>query len=182
VSQLVPTGAAYTATPEVLRLAGRVELLACDVSSLASVRGAAAACLARSPTLNLLVCNAGVMQMPTREESVDGVERQLATNYLGHFLLFHLLRDALLQGAAASPGFHSRLIHVSSSGHHGSEIQWDDLQLTGPGAYEPLKAYGQSKLAQIYMANSVDRHYGGRGLHALSVMPGGILTGRELYS
>lgn len=158
---------------------GRVELLECDTSSLPSVRDAAAAFLAKSPVLNILICNAGIMMVPNREESVDGFELQLATNYLGHFLLFWLLRNAMIQGS--TPELNSRLVNVSSSGHHSSEIQFDDLNLAQDGAYDPSKAYGQSKLAQIYMANYVDRVFGPRGIHALSVMPGGILTNLQRH-
>ncbi len=153
---------------------GRVGLVQLDLSSVASVRTAAAEFLAKSPSLNVLVCNAGIMMNPTREETADGFEMQLATNYLGHFLLFYLLKDALLEGS--TPEFNSRLVNVSSAAHHASEIIFDDFNLTKDGAYEASKAYGQSKLAQIYMANYVDRHYGPRGLHALSLMPGGVAT------
>ncbi|KAI0529997.1 short chain dehydrogenase [Xylaria digitata] len=158
---------------------GRVELLELDTSNLSSVRSAAASFLQKSPTLNVLICNAGVMQIPTREETSEGFEMQLTTNYLGHYLLFDLLKDALLK--ASTPEFNSRLVNVSSAGHHMSEIVFDDLQLQGPDAYGPWKAYGQSKLAQIYMANYVDRNFGPLGLHALSLMPGGIITGLQKH-
>ncbi|TVY80961.1 putative oxidoreductase, partial [Lachnellula suecica] len=158
---------------------GRVELLQLDTSSLSSVRAAAAAFLKKSPTLNVLICNAGIMMTPEREESVDGFENQLATNYLGHFLLFTLLKDALLKGS--TPEFNSRVVNVSSSGHHSSEIQFDDFQLKKEGAYDGSKAYGQSKLSQIYQANYIDRHYGPKGLHALSLMPGGIWTNLQRH-
>ncbi|KAI1358198.1 short chain dehydrogenase [Xylaria arbuscula] len=158
---------------------GRVELLQMDTSSLSSVRAAAEAFLQKSPTLNVLVCNAAVMRIPTREESVDGFEMQLATNYLGHFLLFNLLKDALLKGSTSE--FNSRLVNVSSSGHHTTEIDFDDLQLKKSGAYDGWRGYGQSKLAQIYMSNYVDRTFGPLGLHALSLMPGGIMTELQKY-
>ncbi|KAI0508877.1 short chain dehydrogenase [Xylaria bambusicola] len=158
---------------------GRVELLQMDTSDMSSVRTAAANFLQKSPTLNLLVCNAAVMRIPTREETPEGFEMQLATNYLGHFLLFDLLKDALLKGS--TPEFNSRLVHVSSSGHHSSEIEFDDFQLKKPGVYTGWKAYGQSKLAQIYMSNYVDRNFGPRGLHALSLMPGGIMTNLQKH-
>ncbi|RDW70665.1 uncharacterized protein DSM5745_08176 [Aspergillus mulundensis] len=62
---------------------GAVELLQLDTSSLSSVRAAAATFLSKSRKLNVLVCNAGVMRIPTRQESTDGFELQLAMNYLG---------------------------------------------------------------------------------------------------
>ncbi|KAI8626206.1 hypothetical protein F5Y19DRAFT_447564 [Xylariaceae sp. FL1651] len=112
------------------------------------------------------------MSVPKRELTVDGFELQLATNYLGHFLLFHLLKDVMIQ--SSTPEFNSRLVQVSSASHHFSEIQFDDLNCET--AYDPKNAYGQSKLAQIYLANYVDRHFGAQGLHGLSLMPGGIRT------
>lgn len=158
---------------------GRVELLKLDVSSLASVRAAAADFLSRSSQLNVLVCNAGIMLTPTREVSEDGFEIQLATNYLGHFLLFHLLKDTLLQ--SSTPAFNSRLVNVSSSGHNIANINFDNINLEGEGAYNPAPAYGQSKLAQIYLSNYVDRVFGPQGLHATSLMPGGILTNLQQH-
>ncbi|GAW14439.1 hypothetical protein ANO14919_038420 [Xylariales sp. No.14919] len=160
---------------------GRVELIELDVSKLRSVRAAAATFLQKSAQLNVLVCNAGIMMVPTREETEDGFEMQLGTNYLGHFLLFWLLKDALIK--SSTPQFQSRLINVTSSGHQASEIVLDDFNLEKEGAYDPTAAYGQSKLAQIYQASYVDRHLGSQGLHALSVMPGGIVeTGLAKYA
>ncbi|KAI3337029.1 short chain dehydrogenase [Xylariaceae sp. AK1471] len=158
----------------------RVELLELDVSKLDSVRACAAAFQKKSSKLNILICNAAVMHIPTREESVDGFEMQLATNYLGHFLLFWLLKDILLE--SSTPEFNSRLVNVSSSAHHASEIMFDDFNIEKEGAYNPYTSYGQSKLAQIYMANYVDRNLGPKGLHALSLMPGGIDTNLAKYT
>lgn len=73
------------------------------------------------------------------------------------------------------------MFRLSSSGHHSSEIQFDDFNFAQDDAYDPSKAYGQSKLAQIYMANYVDRVFGPRGIQALSVMPGGILTNLQQH-
>ncbi|KAI9168057.1 Oxidoreductase calI [Paramyrothecium foliicola] len=158
---------------------GRVELLQLETDKLESVRACAAAFLEKSKQLNVLVCNAAVMNIPTREESVDGFEMQIATNYLGHFLLFWLLKDTLIK--SSTPDFNSRLINVSSSAHHASEINFEDFNLEKEGSYVAEKSYGQSKLAQIYMANYVDRHFGSQGLHALSLMPGGMDTGLSKY-
>lgn len=158
---------------------GRVELFQIDTSSQESVRAAANAILAKTSTVNVLINNAGVMMIPTRESSVDNFEMQLATNYLGHFLLFHLLKDALLKGS--TPEFNSRLVNVSSSGHHSSEIVFDDLNLEKGGAYTGAVAYGQSKLANIYHSNYVDRTFGLQGIHATSLMPGGILTNLQQH-
>ncbi|KAI1173252.1 short chain dehydrogenase [Nemania sp. FL0916] len=158
---------------------GRVELLKLDTSDLASVKSAVANFLQKSSTLNVLVCNAGTMAIPKREATAEDFEMQLATNYLGHYLLFHLLKDTLLK--SSTPEFNSRLVNVSSSAHRYTQIVFDDFQLKKPDAYEPWRAYGQSKLAQVHQANYVDRHFGPQGLHALSLMPGGIMTGLQQH-
>lgn len=64
---------------------------------------------------------------------------------------------------------------VSSSGHRLSGIRFHDLNFSKE-PYNHWAAYGQSKTANIYMANSIERHYGARGLRGLSLHPGVILT------
>ncbi|KAI0432072.1 putative oxidoreductase,short chain dehydrogenase [Xylaria sp. FL1042] len=132
----------------------------------------------RSSQLNVLIYNAAVMNIPTPEQTAQGFEMQLAINYLEHFLLFWLLKDAMLKASRAT-GSCSRLVNVSSSGHYASEIVFDDFQLNH--RYDPAKAYEQSKLAQIYMANYVDRTFSPSGIHALSLMPGGIATNPQKH-
>lgn len=114
------------------------------------------------------------MAVQTLTKTVDGFEMQFGTNHLGHFLLFQLVKLALL--SSSTPSFPSRVVNLSSSGHRASGIHFDDINLEAPGTYHPWVAYGQSKTANIYMANSIERHYGSRGLHGLSLHPGGIWT------
>lgn len=143
------------------------------LDSLASVRKAAAEVLAHTKTtgLNILVLNAGVMGCP-KGTTADGFETHIATNYLGHFLLFHLLRPALLAAASLSLG--SRVISLTSAVHRLGELDLDDLHYDKN--YHPLRAYARSKTANIYLANEVERRYGSRGVHALSIHPGSVLT------
>jgi NAD(P)-dependent dehydrogenase (short-subunit alcohol dehydrogenase family) len=155
---------------------GRVELLELDLSSMESVRNAAKNFLSKSNQLNVLVNNAAVMACP-ESKTVDGFESQLATNYLGHFLLYKLLEQTLL--SSSTPEFHSRVINVSSAGHHMSPVILNNINLEGE--YEPWKAYGNSKTACIWMANEIERRHGSKGLHGLSLMPGGIASGLQRY-
>lgn len=85
-------------------------------------------------------------------QTKDGFETHFGTNHLGHFLLFQLLKPVLL--ASSTPGYNSRVVSVSSSSHSMSPILFDDLNLKKCG-YSPYKAYGQSKTANIYLANEV---------------------------
>jgi NAD(P)-dependent dehydrogenase (short-subunit alcohol dehydrogenase family) len=152
---------------------GNIELLKLDLSSMESVRAAADEFLKRSAgKLNILINNAGVMAVKTRTLTADGHEMQFGTNHMGHFLLFQLLKPALL--ASSTPEFPSRVVNLTSAGHRFSGVRLNNLSLNGE--YRPFIAYGQSKTANIYMANSIERHYGCQGLHGLSVHPGNIWT------
>lgn len=156
---------------------GRVELMKIDLNSLDSVRAAAQTFLGKSKTLNVLINNAGIMATP-QAKTADGFESQFGTNHLAHFLLFQLLKPTLL--ASSTPEFHSRVVVVASSGHRAGGVRFDDYGFEQT-AYSPWEAYGQSKTSNIYMANEIERRYGARGLHALSLNPGGISTGLQKH-
>lgn len=170
------TGKGQAALSNILK-PGHVELLKMDLNSLDSVRSAAEELKKKSKTLNILINNAGVMATP-EGKTADGFETQFGTNHLAHFLLFQLLKPTLL--ASSTPSFNSRVICLSSSGHRGAGIQFDNYSFE-KGDYAPWTAYGQSKTANIYMANEIERRYGAKGLHGLSVMPGGIMTGLQVH-
>ncbi|KPM42505.1 hypothetical protein AK830_g4041 [Neonectria ditissima] len=153
-----------------------VHLLTLDLNSLDSVRACATEFLSKSKTLNILINNAAVMATP-EGQTADGFETQFGTNHLAHFLLFQLLKPALLSGSDES--FASRVVMVSSSAHRGGQVHFDNISLKG--IYDPWKAYGQSKTAMIWTANEIDRRYGSEGLHAFSLHPGGIMTGLQKH-
>ncbi|KAL6246768.1 hypothetical protein RBB50_006075 [Rhinocladiella similis] len=154
---------------------GKVELLQLDTASFESVRACARDFLAKESKLNILINNAGIMALPERVLTKDRHEAQFQTNHLGHFLLFQLLKPTML--ATSEPRFASRVVNVSSAGHRQSQIRFDDLTFDQPDSYAPFAAYGQSKTANIYMANEIERRYGAQGLHAWSLHPGAIHTG-----
>jgi NAD(P)-dependent dehydrogenase (short-subunit alcohol dehydrogenase family) len=101
----------------------------------------------------------------------DGHEIQLGANHFGHFLLFRLLEPML--SASSTDNAPSRVIALSSAGHRFSEFRFDDMNFE-KGPYNPIAAYAQSKTANIWMCNSIDRHYGPK-IRGLSVHPGTIL-------
>ena len=125
-----------------------VELARLDLADLASVRDFAASTVQTHPRIEVLVNNAGVMALPTRQVSADGFEMQLATNHLGHFALTGLLLPALLAGP-------SRVVSVSSNAHRMGTIDLDDLQ--SERRYSPWPAYGQSKLANLLFTMQLQR-------------------------
>lgn len=154
----------------------KVHLLELDLTSLASVKNFADEVKKSEQKVNVLINNAGVMAIPTREATKDGFEMQFGTNYVAHFYLFQCLRDSLLAGAKSSPEFASRVVNLSSSGHRVCTVQLDDINLEADGKYSPWKAYGNSKTAVIWMANQIERLYASEGIHGYSLNPGGIET------
>ncbi len=126
----------------------RVEAMPLDLSSLASVRSFAGAFKGRNRMLHVLCNNAGVMAIPY-SRTADGFEMQLGTNHLGHFALTGLLLDRLLAADGA------RVVTVSSATHIIGRIRFDDLQLEH--AYGKMRAYEQSKLANLLFAFELER-------------------------
>jgi NAD(P)-dependent dehydrogenase (short-subunit alcohol dehydrogenase family) len=138
----------------VARLKGEVpnaeaEFVPLDMASLASIRDFAAQYTGSGAPLDLLINNAGVMALPQRELTADGLERQFGTNHLGHFALTGLLIPALLR--APSP----RVVTVASLAHRGGKIEFDNLQ--SERKYVPWGAYNASKLANILFALELER-------------------------
>ncbi|KAH7346978.1 short-chain dehydrogenase/reductase-like protein [Pyrenochaeta sp. MPI-SDFR-AT-0127] len=153
---------------------GKIELLTLDLASLSSVRAMAEDVLKRSNNkVNILVNNAGVMAIPSRTLTEDGFEAQFGINHLGHFLLFQLLKQALLN--SSTPSFHSRVVNLSSLAHRRSPLLVDDYNFENT-PYNEWLAYGSAKTANLYMANAIERYYGSKNLHALAVHPGAIMT------
>ncbi len=142
--------------------------LACELSDPRSVRACVEAVLARGERLDALIANAGIMALPRREQAF-GVELQLFTNHVGHFLLVTGLLDAL-----ADDG---RVVMLSSRAHLRAPregIRFDDL--AGDRDYTPWGHYGQSKLANLLFAKELARRLGGTRRTANAVHPGVIPT------
>ena len=139
-----------------------------DLASLASVRAFAELYASTHDRLHLLINNAGVMYTPF-ERTAEGFEMQFGTNHVGHFLLTCLLVPQLLADPPA------RVVNLSSGGHMGSDIVWDDVNFERR-EYDKFSAYGQSKTANILFSVELDRRLGDRGVHAYAVHPGMIAT------
>jgi NAD(P)-dependent dehydrogenase (short-subunit alcohol dehydrogenase family) len=132
----------------------RVSLVEMDNASFTSVRAAAATILAKSNNqVNILINNAGVMGVQDLELTKDGHEVHFATNHLAHFLLFQLLKPALL--ASSTADFHSRVVMVASSAQRSTTLHESDNYNFQKGGYHYLQAYANSKLANVYMAVTI---------------------------
>jgi NAD(P)-dependent dehydrogenase (short-subunit alcohol dehydrogenase family) len=136
-----------------------------DLTSLDSIRAAAAELRARHPRIDLLINNAGVMFTP-KQATRDGFELQFGTNHLGHFALTGLLLEQMLP----VPG--SRVVTVSSTAHRlRARINFGDLQ--SERSYSRVSAYSQSKLANLMFTYELQRRLSGAGTTiAVAAHPG----------
>ncbi|MEU4242502.1 SDR family NAD(P)-dependent oxidoreductase [Actinoplanes sp. NPDC026619] len=140
------------------RITGDVTVQELDLTSLESVRDAAAGLRAAHERIDLLINNAGVMYTP-KQTTRDGFEMQFGTNHLGHFALTGLLLDRLLPVAG------SRVVTVSSVGHRiRAAIHFDDLQWER--SYGRAAAYGQAKLANLMFTYELQRRLAALGTTA----------------
>jgi NAD(P)-dependent dehydrogenase (short-subunit alcohol dehydrogenase family) len=145
-----------------------------DLASLDSVVEAAAATLRGHEAVDLLANNAGVMATP-EQQTRDGFEMQLGVNHLGHFALTALLWPSLLRSDGA------RVISVTSTGRHfGPAVNPENPHMKG--SYEPWRAYGQSKLANVHFALELDRRIRKAGLPAKSLVVDPGFTDTDLQA
>jgi retinol dehydrogenase-14 len=158
-----------TARAEVQQQTGNrdVELLIADLSSQQSIRHLVAEFESRHDRLHVLINNAGA-SLPRRVETVDGLETVFATNHLGPFLLTNLLLPILTSSAPA------RIVTVSSGAQAMAKLDFDDLQ--GVRSYNEIRAYNQSKLANIVFTYELASRIAGTGVTANAVEPGFVKT------
>jgi NAD(P)-dependent dehydrogenase (short-subunit alcohol dehydrogenase family) len=139
--------------------AARVSFELLDLASLASVASFAARMNASLQNLDILINNAGVMMLPSRQTTRDGFEMQLGVNYLGHFALTAQLLPLLRKATAP------RAVQLASLAHRGGKIDFADLQRV---KYSPTQVYNQSKLAMLIFALELQRRSDANGWNILS--------------
>ncbi|MFG2716075.1 SDR family NAD(P)-dependent oxidoreductase [Streptomyces goshikiensis] len=151
------------------RVAGaRVRVVRLELADLTSLRTVAESL--EVERLDAVVHNAGVaLDDPPREETGEGHELMFGTNHLGHFALTRWLMPLL----AAAPA--ARVVTMGSFAAKSERLDLDDLQSRKD--YRPKRAYGRSKLAQMYFGVELDRRLRAAGSPVAStvVHPGGAL-------
>jgi NAD(P)-dependent dehydrogenase (short-subunit alcohol dehydrogenase family) len=124
------------------------------------------------PKIDVLLNNAGIMAVSNRELTVDGYERQIQSNHLGHFVLTKLLMPKLTPKA--------RIINVSSTAHQFASSSGLDLDYfwKGEPGYGPWRSYGQSKLANLLFTQELQRRIdaAGLGYTTMTMHPGVVAT------
>src|SRR3990172_1163542 len=156
-----------TALAEIRSASGNVsvELLLADLSSHESIHRLAAEFKRTHDRLHVLVNNAGVNQW-TFKRTDDGIETNFAVNHLAPFLLTHLLLDVLEASVPA------RIVTVASSAQ--ATIDFDNLM--DATRFDPMRAYSQSKMANILFTYELARRLGDAGVTANCVHPGVVRT------
>lgn len=143
-----------------------IEVVQCDLASLASVRACAGALRDKYDRFDVLIANAGVMNCPSGRTE-DGIETHFGTNHLGHFVLINRLLPLVASGG--------RIVIVSSSAHGASDVDLEDPCFER-SEYDAFGAYGRSKTANVLFAVELDRRLKARDIRATALHPGGIIT------
>jgi retinol dehydrogenase 14 len=144
-----------------------VTLHRADLGKQGDIRRVAAELLAACPRIDLLVNNAGIVNL-RREQTADGIEAVFATNHLAYFLLTLLLLPRLRESAP------SRIVNVASDAHRIGRIDFDDLG--AERKYKAMRVYGTSKLANILFTYELARRLAGSGVTVNCVHPGAVAT------
>lgn len=173
-----------------------------DLSSQESVRKAAKEILEDDtiPHIDILINNAGVMNIAERTLSPEGIEMQFATNHIGHFLFTNLIMQKIEASAKSGKPGTTRIINLSSRAVVYSGVRFSDWNHTKKEAelpedehlaqearvlwnqeedkpYVPQAAYGQSKSANVLFTIGLNKRLHAKtGILSVAVHPGGIMT------
>lgn len=149
-----------------------LEVLPVDLADFDSIRAFAAAVLAKTDALHLLINNAGLAG--ARGFTKSGFELTFGVNHMGTFLLTTLLLDRVV--ASSKPSAHSRIVTVASRAHTRvkdftlAHVRERTRSSTG------LPEYGHSKLANVLFSAELARRLAGTGVTTYSLHPGVVAT------
>lgn len=146
-----------------------ITIFLADFSSLEESKRVGKEVASKYPKIDILINNAGFIAKGYREVTADGLEKTFAVNHMGYFIFTHFLLDAV----KASP--QGRIISVSSEAHRFvSNVDLTNLQLTR--GYTSLKAYGISKLCNIWFTRELARRIKDTNVTVNCVHPGAVAT------
>ncbi|OCP15662.1 oxidoreductase [Ensifer sp. LC163] len=165
---IVPARDVDRARSTIAEISGGIEVQPMDLADPDSIDAFARNFNTSRLPLHILVNSAGIMALDDLTRDARGNEIQFSTNHLGHFQLTARLWPALVRAQVA------RVVSVSSHGHRFSPVVFDDINFERR-AYDPWKAYGQSKTANVLFAVALDQRGKEHGIRAFSLHPGGIV-------
>ena len=143
----------------------KVSVVECNLASLASVEKAALHIQDNYGKIDCLINNAGVVSL-SRQDTADGYELMMGTNYLAHYLLTHYMMPVLLNGREP------QIVIVSSNAYGLTTLKSDYFK----GKGNPMQLYGRSKLATLYFMQELHEQFSGEGLRTTAVHPGAVTT------
>lgn len=143
----------------------RTYLILCDLGDYGSIRDFVKQVKESFTRIDILVNNAGFISLD-RQETKEGLERQFGINHVGHFLLTTELLDLMGEG--------SRIVNVASGAHKTGKIHFDDINLHK--GFNVIKAYSQSKLANVLFTRELARRVKDRGITVNCCHPGAVAT------
>lgn len=147
--------------------AGEVDTAVGDFASLESVRRLADEIRARYDRISVLINNAGAV-FAGRTETIDGIETTFAVNHLAGYVLTESLKELLIAGAP------SRIVITASTVHYRGAMDFDDIGLAK--GYSLMKAYAQSKLANVLYARELAAELASYGVTVNALHPGVVAT------
>lgn len=148
---------------------GKVESIQLDLNSLSSVQQTANEVLSRFDKIDVLVNNAGLMT-PYLETTVDGFEKHMGVNYLAHYLWTLKLLPLVKKSDAG------RIIHLASLMHLGGSIQFDQFFAKDIKKFNGVKAYANSKLANLLFSHALAEELKGSTVTSNALHPGGVVS------
>ena len=144
----------------------QIDVIHCDLSELSSIEAAANKMKEKYDSIDSLILNAGVVSL-TKQETKDGFEMMMGTNYIGHFYLTHLLLPLVLDSEA------KQIVVVSSNGYKFAPLKAPYFKRR---KLNPVTNYGQSKLGTLYLMQALYDSYHEEGLKTTAVHPGAVST------
>ncbi len=150
-----------------------LEILALDLSDLSSVQAAAAG-VAERETVDLLINNAGIMNLPDRQLTRDGFEMTFGTNHLGHFAFDAEVWPAVERSKRA------RVVTVSAIAARWRMGRLEDLM--SERRYSGMGAYAKSKRANVVYTLELARRLKGSTIEVLAIHPGSAMTNLQQHS
>ena len=155
---------AEKAAADVLASTGKsVDVMRLDLSDLQSVDAFVDEFKGKYDRLDVLMNNAGVMALPERSLTLNGIETQMGTNHMGHFYLTSKLMPIIF----ATPG-RPRIVNLTSVAHEWGHIDFENVNSEGMLGYlgAGWLTYGRTKLANMYFTYELHRRlreFGGDG-------------------